>query len=135
MINVADYWIDILTDEGALGDNYPKDYHPPAGYGKLYMWDRLWTHCPSALNAWKDDQAPASLILLVPALASGTQIGGGLWIEQLPQSGGLPEESNDWQGRENLKAIWVLCVLWHLPRESGYIIQPHSEAYRLGVSM
>ena len=76
VINVADYWIDILTDEGALGDDHPKDYHPPAGYGKLYMWDGLWTHCPLALKAWKDDQAPPSLILLVPALASGTQIGG-----------------------------------------------------------
>ena len=73
---MADYWIDILTDEGALGNNHPKDYRPPTGYGKLYTWDGLRTHCPSALNVWKDDQVPGSLILLVPALASGTRIGG-----------------------------------------------------------
>ena len=33
---VADYWIEILTEEGMLGDCHPKDYLPPEGYGKLY---------------------------------------------------------------------------------------------------
>ena len=75
-IIVADYWIDILTEEGALGNCHPKDYHPPAGYGKLYTWDSLKTHCSSVLSAWKDGQAPPSLVLLVPTLASGTQLGG-----------------------------------------------------------
>ena len=76
LTNVSEYWIDILSDEGALGDRHPKEYKPPEGYGKLYTWDGIRTHCSTALNAWKDDQTPGSLILLVPALASGTRIGG-----------------------------------------------------------
>ena len=74
--NVAEHWIDILTEEGALGDKHPNQYSPPPGYGKLYTYEGVRTHFPSALSAWKDDQPPGSLILLVPALASGTRIGG-----------------------------------------------------------
>ena len=76
LTNVSEYWIDILNEEGALGDRHPKEYQPPEGYGKLYTWEGIRKHCPTALNAWKDEQVPGSLILLVPALASGTRIGG-----------------------------------------------------------
>ena len=121
-IIVVDYWIDILTEEGTLGDCHPKDYHPPAGYGKLYTWDGLRTHCPSALSAWKDDQVPPSLILLVPALASGTRIGGDYGLSNFHEVEACLKKVTIGRGEKTRKqfGFCVYCGICHENQDTLY---------------
>ena len=119
---VADYWIDILTEEGALGDCHPKDYHPPPGYGKLYTWDGLRVHCPSALNTWKDDQIPPSLILLVPAMASSTRIGGDYGLSNFHEVQACLRKVTISRGEKTQKqfGFCVYCGIHHKNQDTLY---------------